>query len=657
MTNCPGPVAPQVDSATPAFCGNSLFSFSDALKRDAVLGLRPVATSMLPLKPRLGAVGVRDEIERLVRCGQITPRYQPIVDLQTRKILACEALVQGPVGHALHNPVELFAAAERAGYLAELEIACLDVVLEAAAVAGVVNRIFLNLSPAALLADVNWPAELTELCRRHDVDPASCVLELTERSLVDDYAKIRTTLSQVRQLGFDFAIDDLGTGYSGLRMWSELRPDYVKIDRYFIAGIDADPVKLEFVRAIVAMARAIGSYVIAEGVETSAECRELLELDVDAAQGFLFARPERKILDEPTVLAPLLALDPIGVVATAQQLVVDHPPLRPNVLIRDFVKLLHEQTHRDGFPVVTPEGVPIGMVWRNTFLLRYSKPLQPELLNKRPVSDIMDTAPLIVDERLRLEQVSQLVTRRSRMSLAEQFIIVRDGLYVGLGQTIELLERITQERVRAATHSNPLTFLPGNVPITDNLNRLLGQGRPFVVCYIDLDNFKPFNDHYGYLKGDEVLLHTASLLQSVAARQTDFVGHVGGDDFVMIMRSPDWRARLDRLVHEFEASVRLFYSEEHRVIGGIETADRYGQRRWFEFLTLSVAILNAANENLSSADEVSELLQAIKREAKAIAGSCLLIRSGDGYLNLLSRGERDTGTGRFPPVLQAQQSA
>ncbi|HEX4153965.1 MAG TPA: GGDEF domain-containing protein [Steroidobacteraceae bacterium] len=583
---------------------------------------------------------MRDEIEELIRSRKITPRYQPIVDLRTRKILASEALVRAPESHALCNPLDLFAAADRAGCLAELEIACLDIVLEGAAAAGVTQRIFLNLSPAALLRPLDWAAELARLCERHRVAPEICVLELTERSLVDDYVKIRATLDQVRQLGFDFAIDDLGTGYSGLRMWSELRPDYVKIDRYFISDIDTDPVKLEFVRSIMAMARAIGSHVIAEGVERSEECRELLELDLDAAQGFLFARPGTAIRDEREVLAPLLALRPSEGGPTAHQLVVQQSPLSPDLLVRDFVKLLRAQTQCDAFPVVDPGGMPLGMIWRNTFLLRYSKPLQPELMNKRPVREVMDTTPLIVDERLRLEQVSQLVTRRARERLTEQFIIVRDGRYVGIGQTIELLERITQERVRTATYSNPLTLLPGNVPIRDTLDRWLGQHRPFVVCYVDLDNFKPFNDCYGYLKGDEVLLHVAQLLQAAAAPQVDFLGHIGGDDFVLIMRSADWAARLERLVHDFEASVRLFYSEEHRVMGGIETHDRHGQRRWFEFLTLSVAIVSTADERLSTAEEVSERLQLIKTEAKAIAGNCLLIRAGDGYIDLLGRADR-----------------
>jgi len=111
--------------------------------------------------------------------------------------------------------------------------------------------------------------------------PDRCVIELTEESLLDDYARLRSTLQRLREAGCAIAIDDLGAGSSGLRTWSELKPDYVKIDRYFVSGIDSDQTKLEFVRSMLDMGRAMGCRVIAEGVETERECRELVDLGID----------------------------------------------------------------------------------------------------------------------------------------------------------------------------------------------------------------------------------------------------------------------------------------------------------------------------------------------------------------------------------------
>ena len=100
------------------------------------------------------------------------------------------------------------------------------------------------------------------------------MLELTEQAILDDYDGIRSVMAEIQALGAAFAIDDLGSGYSGLRAWSELHPEFVKIDRYFIDGIDSDSLKMEFVRAIIDLARAARSTVIAEGVETAAEATE-----------------------------------------------------------------------------------------------------------------------------------------------------------------------------------------------------------------------------------------------------------------------------------------------------------------------------------------------------------------------------------------------
>ena len=579
---------------------------------------------------------MRHDIRSIIRDQQISIQFQPIIDVRGRTLLAYEALSRGPSNSPLHSPLAMFAAAADAGTLPELELACMRAAFSRISELSHAGRLFVNVSPHSLLSDVDWPRELERMCRQHGIEPGTCVLELTEQTLIEDFDDIRETLRALRALGFDFAIDDFGTGHSGLRMWSELRPDFVKIDRYFANGIDRDPIKFEFVRSIIDMGRAVGSRIIVEGIETIEECRELFELEVDGFQGYLFGRPETALRDATTALAPLEELRASDPPETAGNLIDEVATVNPALRVSEFVRLVQQRPHCAAFPVVDDSGIPVGIIWRDRFLVTYSKPLHPEVLAKKPVTAIMDSTPLIVDSRLRLEQTSRLVTRKARMQGTDQFIIVRDGKYAGVGHTIDLLTHITESRIRAAAHSNPLTTLPGNVPIHDNITRVIQQGRAFVVCYVDLDHFKSFNDHYGYAKGDQALLQLSQLIVESISRRTDFAGHIGGDDFIIILRSPDWLPRLIHLIDSFTARVRSLYTAEDAERGGIEASGRHGEPCRTRMLSLSVAVVDSRTQTFQNSEAVAESLQLAKRRAKSIEGSSLWYVGPDGSRNLLA---------------------
>jgi GGDEF domain-containing protein len=158
-----------------------------------------------------------------------------------------------------------------------------------------------------------------------------------------------------------------------------------------------------------------------------------------------------------------------------------------------------------------------------------------------------------------LQQVSRLITSRARQRIEEDFIITLNGGYLGLGRVIDVLKLITELKIQQARYANPLTLLPGNVPIQQCLTRLLQQGRESVICYVDIDSFKPFNDIYGYGRGDEVLLCLAQCLNDRVDPSRDFVGHIGGDDFLLVLGPEDWRKRLNQLLDDFQSQCRRFY--------------------------------------------------------------------------------------------------
>jgi EAL domain-containing protein (putative c-di-GMP-specific phosphodiesterase class I)/GGDEF domain-containing protein/CBS domain-containing protein len=574
-------------------------------------------------------------IRKIINNQELTTLFQPIFDPRSKTVFGFEALSRGPSSSWLHSPQHLFEAARRSGLRVELEFCCVAVAARSFVAQVGDGKLFINISPDSIYEEPRF----AERCLREIVtaglSPERCVIELTEECLLDDYAMLRSTLQQLREAGCEFAIDDLGAGSSGLRTWSELRPDYVKIDRYFITNIDSDSTKYGFVRSIVDLSRAIGCRVIAEGVETPGECRELIELGVDRLQGYLFGRPEA-VPSSSRIDFDVHDIATISMTAlSAEHLAVPVAPVAPDMKVSEFMELLRNGTSRDVLAVVN-DGKPVGMVRRQSFFALMSKPLYPEIYNKKTVSAIMEPPGICIDSALRLEQVSRLVTNSSNARWTDEFIITRDGQYLGIGQTMDLLRQITTQQVQIAKHSNPLTLLPGNGPIRDCVNRLLSDQRHFIVCYVDVDNFKAYNDVYGYAQGDEVLKHLAEQLKIGISPRIDFLGHIGGDDFVLIMRSKDWRKRLQDMIRCFTRSVPGFYSAADAAKGHIVAADRNGELRQFPLMSLSLAALDSLTVGIASADDAASLLVTAKKSAKHQSGNSLALRNNEGVHLLIA---------------------
>ncbi len=169
--------------------------------------------------------------------------FQPIICLSERRILGYEALTRGPSNSPLHSPIALFAVARQAGRLSELEIACRQSACRRFNEQQLPGKLFLNVSPESLLEAAHQPGRTLQLLQDLGIAPSQVVIELTEQTPIDDFQLLQTALHHYRAMGFSIALDDLGAGYSSLRLWSELRPDYVKIDRHFIDGIHQDALK------------------------------------------------------------------------------------------------------------------------------------------------------------------------------------------------------------------------------------------------------------------------------------------------------------------------------------------------------------------------------------------------------------------------------
>ncbi|KPF52841.1 diguanylate phosphodiesterase [beta proteobacterium AAP51] len=572
----------------------------------------------------------RGPLSRLLAEGSLTMAFQPIVTLSTGQLHAHEALVRGPQGMPLHTPDALFAAARREGLVQDFEVACLATALKRWSALDQRGRLFLNVSATALVRcfGPSEPQALVDQMRMRGVMPQQIVFEITEHEHVGNVAELVNLAQRLHEVGLKFALDDFGDGRSSLRLWSELAPDYVKIDKYFTADIANHAQRLKTLQALLQIAETLGSLLVAEGVETADDLRVLRDLGISFGQGYFLGRPQRDPTDMlSTEAAQVLGSSRVAVLPAlrvapspgrlSQGSVLAAQAARAHISCDELAQCFDEHPGWHAMAFVDEQNRPIALISRQEFFDRYAKPYFKEIYGRKPAYTFANPRPTVVDVEAGIDELLAVLMSADQRYLVEGFVYLENGAYAGLGTGHQLVRQVTESRIEAARHANPLTFLPGNIPISEHIDRLCAAGSDFVACYADLSNFKPFNDHFGYWRGDEAIKLLARKIQEHCDPKRDFVGHVGGDDFVVLFQSHDWEARCERVVSEFNEAVGQLYDEASRQRGGIEAEDRHGTTRFFGFVSLYMGVVTfAGSPGLWRAADVANAAAMAKQKAK-----------------------------------------
>lgn len=592
---------------------------------------------------------VAREFDNIINQQLLMPLFMPIVNTQTRTIIGYEALIRGPASSPLHSPSSLFKTAHRLGRILELELLCRELSMRRFKHLGLEGKMFLNVTPSTLLEPDFRDGLTLDLVKKIGFDPGRIVIEITEQFPIDDYALMKEATSHYRQMGFEVALDDLGAGYSGLRSWSELCPQYVKIDRHFIEGIDSTLIKQEFVRSIIEVARTIKCQVIAEGIERIEEHRILNDLGIRIQQGYYFSRPtalpprelDQQLFRFNRTFSPNLAGSQQNLGAITRM----RPPIDPSNTLGDAVEIFRKHSDIHSLAVVQNDE-PVGLLSRTTCLELYLNPYGRELNERKSVSAYMDPQPLMLEELSGLETVSDRITQSSANTSRADLIVTSHGKYLGTGSIVDLLKLITEHQIRNARHANPLTLLPGSVPANEEITLRLQKKLSFTACYFDMDHFKAFNDVYGYDQGDQLLLCLADCLKQGIDDHQDLLCHIGGDDFLVVFGSQDWEFRCRAIQAEFGKRCLNYYDEEDRKAGGINAKDRNGEPRFMPICSISIGAAIPDPNRCQSHHDVARLASDAKRISKSKAGDSIFINRRQGP----DQQEPDMDTLRNPTV-------
>ncbi|WP_457574716.1 EAL domain-containing protein [Desulfolithobacter sp.] len=575
-----------------------------------------------------------DEFQQILLKKQIKVLYQPILNFANGRIYGWEALSRGPKGSIFRSPVTLFDFAEKSGELFALEKSCREKAIASFGSILPEQKIFINIHPRTLADPEFTPGKTREILWKYNCEPKNIVFEITEKHSIKDFSVFHKTLDHYRNQGFKIALDDVGAGYSGLWSMAELRPDFIKIDMDLVRNIDRNPIKRALMETLVTFAEKVSSRIIAEGIETETELNAIIDMGVHFGQGYYIARPgyppSHKVATpasgcEVSVLPKISSrnatcLLPIG------DLTENVLSVHRNTRIEKLHKLINDDPSIASIVVCDQHERPVGLIMTHNLIKKLASQYGISLYYKKKASVLMDNHPIIVDQNTPSEQVAQKATCRERFRAYDDIIVTANDRLVGIVSVQKLIDYMVQVQLEMAKGSNPLTGLPGNCAIEQIIEKKLSSLMSFSIIYADLDNFKVYNDTYGFKKGDE-LIKLLSYIMDWAARRhgntDDFLGHVGGDDFILLT-TPERAERISvSITRCFKRLIRRHYSTEDRKKGRVRAKGRDGRESWFSLVSVSLAIVDCQKEAACpcSLQQIGERAAEIKALAKAIEGN------------------------------------
>lgn len=558
--------------------------------------------------------------------------FQPIISLHSGQIYGYEALTRGPANTDLQNPEMLFDYALKSGQLWELENLCRANALKCAYNLKAEGKLFLNVNPN-IMNDPKFKQGFTkEYLSKFQMAADSIVFEITEREAINNLKDFINTIDHYKNQFYQIAVDDVGAGYSGLNVITDVRPHYMKLDMKLIRAIDRDRTKQLLVKSLSEFANYSQIHIIAEGIETKEELRTLIDIGVHFGQGYFIQKPNPHLYPVGEEVKTIIKTEVSRknrvsrnrlTDTSIEQIATPLHTVSSRMLISEVSSLMETNDLLPGF-CIQDDNKLIGVITRNKLHIKFSGPYGYSLYNKKPVATIMSRNYMKVDAETPIDVVAKIAMKRDPLHLYDFITVTKDDQYFGVVTVKDLLEKSMQLEIDYAKHLNPLSELPGNLMIEQQLQSCIDADTDMTVLYFDIDNFKPYNDVYGFEKGDRVIMHLAEIIEKCCPSD-GFVGHIGGDDFLLIVSSSKSKQLCEEIIQQFDTSVEQFYHAQDFLKGHIVSKNRHGIEESFPLLTISIA--GVSNKNTQTIYDLSELASQIKKQCKQIPGSNYILKA------------------------------
>lgn len=574
---------------------------------------------------------IKNELDYIIEKNQIKSVFQPIISLRDGQILGHEALSRITCKSIISNTEELFHLAGECNRLWDLELLCRVKSLEAAFIQmkpPYDKKLFVNVNPRVMHDKKFRDGFTIDYINKYNIIPENIIFEITEQEAIHDMDSFQGVVDHYKKQHFKIAIDDAGAGYSGLNLISDIHPHYLKLDMKLIRGIDKDSFKYVLVKSLIEFSKVTNINLIAEGIETKDELKALINLGVQYGQGYYIQKPDEVMRDIDTELIRYIVdmnqkkNNNLGVKLSSlyiENITKNTKTIAPSTKVEHVFDDFKSNADVYGMCIIKNDRV-LGIITRENLILKVSGRYGFSLYQRKEIADIMDKEYLEVDYHTPINTVSYLAMERENSKIYDMIVVTKEGRYYGTVTVKDLLQKTTEIDVANAKNLNPLSGLPGNLIIEQEITQCITFKSEYSIFYIDIDNFKAYNDVYGIENGDKVI----KILSNIILNYKDdsiFVGHVGGDDFIMISDNYNWEVLPSYIIKDFEKEALLMYTEEDRKRGYIISTNRHGIVEEYPLASLTISVVSNKNRAYYSSNELTEELARLKKKGKQHKGS------------------------------------
>ena len=551
--------------------------------------------------------------------------FQPILNIHTGKIFGVESLLRNYQEAGFKSIFSVFDQAFHDGILYNFDIALREKTFKKyKTIHDFENiKLFYNLDNRLFECPYSSNSNTKKMLQHLGIKQDNIFFEISERHEISSTVSMNKVLQHYKNENYSIAIDDFGVGFSGYKLLYDTTPDVLKIDRFFLQDIEKNMKKKLMVRNITHLAIQLGIKVIAEGVETKAELLTCKDIGCHLLQGYLVQKPTQntnEILKEYTHIQEIVQKNKRanGAVSKIESYLDKTISFDINTKMGSVVEFFKKNPSISIIPIVDSHDEPIGIVHESQIKEFLYSPYGMSLLlnaesTKSKLKNLMNycgTTDINSD-------MSTIIELFSNNPESLGIIITNNSKYYGFLSARAIISLMNEENLILARDQNPLTKLPGNTMIEKYISQSLDTNTKYLLCYFDLDNFKAFNDVYGFRNGDRVIQLFADIIKKELPKNF-FIAHIGGDDFFCAQEYDTYNLEdISCIVNKFADNAKEFYSKEDKENGYINSKDREDMTKEFPLLTVSASVLLLESKTKQrSAENINKVLSSQKKVAK-----------------------------------------